>query len=223
MALHDSLKDARNRMGMSQEVVAEQLGISRQAVTKWELGQSKPSAKNLQALAELYQISTEELLAAAQKKGPNLILRTNLVNIAIIGQMSCLNSAAHHLYMFRIQPDDGGHWWAFIISLVALLLCSTWMVSNHRFEPNKDQRRKNTKIELLYCSIQALIGLLVIHFGIGFAGTALILAVCLSYVFCLKLSEMFAASCSSASGGVALRCRIELYSSALLRKCYSEV
>lgn len=183
MALHDSLKDARNRMGMSQEVVAEQLGISRQAVTKWELGQSKPSAKNLQALAELYQISTEELLAAAQKKVPNLILRTNLVNIAIIGQMSCLNSAAHHLYMFRIHPDDGGHWWAFIISLVALLLCSTWMVSNHRFEPNKDQRRKNTKIELLYCSIQALIGLLMIYFGIGFAGTALILAVCLGYVF----------------------------------------
>ena len=54
MALHDNLKDVRNRVGMSQEFVADQLGISRQAVTKWELGQSKPSAKNLQALAELY-------------------------------------------------------------------------------------------------------------------------------------------------------------------------
>lgn len=182
MALHDNLKDARNRIGMSQAVVAEQLGVSRQAVTKWELGQSKPSAKNLQALAELYQISAEELLAA-QKKGPNLILRTNLIKIAIIGQMSFLNSAAHHLYMFRVHPDDGGHWWAFIISLVALLLCSTWMVSNHRFEPDKDQRRKNTKIELLYCSIQALIGLLMIHLGIGLVGTALILVVCLGYVF----------------------------------------
>ena len=53
MALHDTLKDARNRVGMSQELVAEQLGISRQAVTKWELGQSKPSAKNLKALAKL--------------------------------------------------------------------------------------------------------------------------------------------------------------------------
>ena len=42
MALHDTLKDARNRVGMSQELVAEQLGISRQAVTKWELGQPNP-------------------------------------------------------------------------------------------------------------------------------------------------------------------------------------
>ena len=83
MALHDSLKDARNRMGMSQELVAEQLGISRQAVTKWELGQSKPSAKNLKALAELYQVSSEELLADAQQKSPNLILRTNLTKWAI--------------------------------------------------------------------------------------------------------------------------------------------
>lgn len=183
MSLCNNLKSTRARVGMSQELVAERLGISRQAITKWEAGKSKPSAQNLQALAELYEMSAEELLSDRQPKGPNLILRTNLINIAIISQMSFLNSAAYHLYMFRIHPDDGGHWWAFIISLVALLLCSTWMASNHRFEADKDQRRKNTKIELLYCSIQALIGLLMIHFGIGLVGTALILVVCLGYVF----------------------------------------
>ena len=112
-----------------------------------------------------------------------LVRQANLIWIAIVSQMSFLNSAAYHLYMFRIHPDDGGHRWAFIISLVALLLCSTWMVSNHRFETDKDQRRKNTKIELLYCSIQTLIGLFMIHLGIGLVGTALILVVCLGYIF----------------------------------------
>lgn len=118
-----------------------------------------------------------------KKPMPNSIIRANLTWIAIVSQMSFLNSAAYHLYMFRIHPDDGGHRWAFIISLVALLLCSTWMVSNHRFETDKDQRRKNTKIELLYCSIQTLIGLLMIHLGIRLVGTALILVVCLGYIF----------------------------------------
>lgn len=116
-------------------------------------------------------------------KMPNSIIRANLTWIAIVSQAAFLNSAADHLYMFRVHPDDGGYRWAFIISLVALLLCSTWMVSNHRFEPDKDQRRKNTKIELLYCSIQALIGLFMIHLGIGLVGTALILVVCLGYIF----------------------------------------
>ena len=69
MALHDNLKAARGRAGMSQELVAERLGVSRQAVTKWELGQSRPNAKNLQALAELYQVSAGDLLTGTQWRG----------------------------------------------------------------------------------------------------------------------------------------------------------
>lgn len=56
------------------------------------------------------------------------------------------------------------------------------MAANHRFETDMKQRRKNTKIEWLYCSIQTLICLLMIYFGIGFAGTVLIIAVCIGYI-----------------------------------------
>ena len=101
MALHDNLKDVRNRVGMSQEFVADQLGISRQAVTKWELGQSKPNAKNLQALAELYHVSSEELLSNTQQKGPNLILRTNLTKWAIIFQSAFLYSCTQEIFQLR--------------------------------------------------------------------------------------------------------------------------
>lgn len=80
MALHDRLKEARRRTGMSQELVAERLGISRQAVTKWELGQSRPSAKNLQALAELYQMSPEDLLADTRRKDSGQIRWVNCAN-----------------------------------------------------------------------------------------------------------------------------------------------
>ena len=56
------------------------------------------------------------------------------------------------------------------------------MVTNHRFEPDKNQRRKNTSIELAYCCVQALMALLTIHFGMGLVGLALILLVLLVYI-----------------------------------------
>lgn len=187
MALHDTFKDARNRVGMSQELVAEQLGISRQAVTKWELGQSKPSAKNLKALADLYQISSEELLSAAKKEGPNLILRANLIKLSIIWQTAFLCSSAHFAYMLR--NNDTVYRWSFIFSLVALLLCSTWVTTNHRFEPDKNQRRKNINIELGYCVIQALLSLLTIYSGRGLLGVTLILLV--AFVYLLYINPKF--------------------------------
>jgi transcriptional regulator with XRE-family HTH domain len=47
---------------MTQEFVAESLGVSRQAVSKWENGISDPSTSNLVAIAKLFGISAEELL-----------------------------------------------------------------------------------------------------------------------------------------------------------------
>ena len=47
---------------MTQEFVAEALGVSRQAVSKWETGAADPSTSNLLALAKLFGIPAEELL-----------------------------------------------------------------------------------------------------------------------------------------------------------------
>lgn len=62
MSLGETLKEHRVRCQMTQEFVAEHLGVSRQAVSKWENGTSDPSTSNLLALAKLYGISAEELL-----------------------------------------------------------------------------------------------------------------------------------------------------------------
>ncbi len=52
----------RKQKGLSQEDLAEQLGISRQAVSKWERAESAPDMGNLMSLAKLYQVSLDELL-----------------------------------------------------------------------------------------------------------------------------------------------------------------
>ena len=61
-SLGEVLKENRIRCQMTQEFVAETLGVSRQSVSKWENGISDPSTSNLIALAKLYGISAEELL-----------------------------------------------------------------------------------------------------------------------------------------------------------------
>lgn len=60
--LGEALKEHRTRCQMTQEFVAESVGVSRQAVSKWERGDSDPSTSNLLALAKLFGVSAEELL-----------------------------------------------------------------------------------------------------------------------------------------------------------------
>ena len=60
--LGEKLRDKRIERGMTQELVAELLGVSRQAVSKWESGKTDPSTANLLALAELYEVPVGDLL-----------------------------------------------------------------------------------------------------------------------------------------------------------------
>ena len=60
--LGEVLKKRRMDCKMTQELVAETLGVSRQAVSKWESGASDPSTTNLMALAKLFGTTAEELL-----------------------------------------------------------------------------------------------------------------------------------------------------------------
>lgn len=60
--LSETLKDHRTRCKMTQEFVAESLGVSRQAVSKWETGETDPTMSNLVLLAKLYGVTLAELL-----------------------------------------------------------------------------------------------------------------------------------------------------------------
>lgn len=65
-SLAEALREHRTRCNMTQEFVAETLGVSRQAVSKWENGTSEPSTSNLIAIAKLYGISAAELLKGVE-------------------------------------------------------------------------------------------------------------------------------------------------------------
>ena len=66
MTLGQRIQALRKEKGLSQEALGEALGVSRQAVSKWEQGRAAPSTANLLALAKLYGACAEELLQEAE-------------------------------------------------------------------------------------------------------------------------------------------------------------
>ncbi|MBP3520518.1 MAG: helix-turn-helix transcriptional regulator [Oscillospiraceae bacterium] len=63
MTLGETIQYYRRRAGLSQEALAEQVGVSRQAVSKWELDEATPEVGKLKALAGAFGITTDQLLS----------------------------------------------------------------------------------------------------------------------------------------------------------------
>lgn len=70
MSLGERIKEQRKNCGMSQEKLAELVGVSRQAVTKWETDQSAPSTEKLFKLAEVFGTSVDLLIKNGEQSTP---------------------------------------------------------------------------------------------------------------------------------------------------------
>ena len=62
MNLGNNLFQARKKCGLSQEEVAEKLGVSRQTISKWETSETLPDIRQSKRLALLYRLSLDELI-----------------------------------------------------------------------------------------------------------------------------------------------------------------
>ena len=62
MSLGNNLFEARKKAGLSQEVVAEKLGVSRQTISKWETNETIPDIYQAKKLSKLYKLSLDELI-----------------------------------------------------------------------------------------------------------------------------------------------------------------
>ncbi|MGN8966883.1 helix-turn-helix transcriptional regulator [Intestinimonas sp. HCP28S3_D6] len=62
MGLGSSLYHARKKSGLTQENVAEKLGVSRQTISKWETDETLPDIRQSKGLAMLYHVTLDELI-----------------------------------------------------------------------------------------------------------------------------------------------------------------
>ena len=62
MEFHNKLYNLRKQKGLSQEEIANRLNVSRQTISKWEVGDATPDMKKLIAISDMFEISLDELV-----------------------------------------------------------------------------------------------------------------------------------------------------------------
>ena len=127
MTLGEKLVQLRRARGVSQETLAEAVGVSRQAVSKWELGDALPELDKLVALAAYYGVTTDYLLCA-QSVDPQAVPapadRVCLTPAAAMA-VSLAGSAAGLLLLFHGRFISASEWpsIAGLIAQIVFLAC----------------------------------------------------------------------------------------------------
>ena len=80
MDIAERLQKLRKKAGYSQEQVAEMLGLSRQAVSKWESGQGKPEIDNVVKLTEIYGVSADYILLGIENRAATSVPEKKKIN-----------------------------------------------------------------------------------------------------------------------------------------------
>ncbi|MDL2214108.1 helix-turn-helix domain-containing protein [Clostridia bacterium OttesenSCG-928-O13] len=97
MEFADKLIELRRKKGYSQEMLADLLGVSRQAVSKWESGRAMPDIPKLVAIADLFGVSLDELVrnAPPTEQADQQPL--------VVGQLVAANSVARYEYKSKTR------------------------------------------------------------------------------------------------------------------------
>ena len=181
VSLSKNIANNRKKLRLSQEYVAEQLGVSRQAVSKWETGQSEPTARNLGQLAKLFGISVSDLVEpeiVAQENKEKQILRRNLEILAV-------GAYSGFAILSTVRTDDPG----FYIYTAVLIFAAACVMAYHIFRLPAEVRLKTAVKELVYCVlVWGIVTFLPDRIGNVFT-SAIVLILCVVYAVYIRFPE----------------------------------
>lgn len=119
MGFADNLKSIRQERHISQEELAEIMGVSRQAISKWEQGSGYPETEKLLVLAKKLNVSLDYLMVGAVKSSEsnktlvnNIIVPTGKITIKSYDGKSivnCYKVLASHV-MYKAKSDEPKYW-----------------------------------------------------------------------------------------------------------------
>ena len=150
--LGERIVTLRKEMNLSQEALAEQIGVSRQAISKWERGEASPDIQNLAALAETFGLSIDEFIHAEEElsqrktKLVGLDLRKNAEKMIILAVAIFILSA----FGFIALPFDGRTnilIFGFLVTAGVLLCIKAGFMFERFYMLNKDTLNKDEDLQ----------------------------------------------------------------------------
>ena len=144
MTLGNRISTLRTKNNYSQEYLAEQIGLSRQSISKWENNISRPDTKNLIRLAELFHVSVEYLTTGkdneaviSTKESKTLSLsvllkKTSLLFFLLALLVHCIGiftgEFSRNLIPFFPYLWYGKSTWAIVLNVFTVLFSISWVV-----------------------------------------------------------------------------------------------
>ena len=105
---HKNLLQLRKRQNLSQEELAEKLGVSRQTLSKWEVGESVPDIEKCRVLAEVFGVSLDELVNyEPEMSGLGVPPRGKYAfGVVTVGEKGQIVIPVRARKIFNIRPGD---------------------------------------------------------------------------------------------------------------------
>ena len=153
MALSEKLYTLRRKSGLSQEQLAEQLNVSRQAISKWEAGQSIPESDKLLSISNYFHVSLDYLMkeetqdTISEKEQINTSLQTGdrtrwllgivicidgIVCLILWGLLSLFNPAASNQLSESSMISIDGNGIFLILCIVAIVAGALLLLKNSK-------------------------------------------------------------------------------------------
>ena len=107
--ISENLQYLRKKFNFSQEEVAERIGVSRQAVAKWESGETVPDLQNTAALAALYDVTLDELVHYSAQEFSGMPIPPkgrHIFGSVTVGDKGQIVIPVKARKIFQIQPGD---------------------------------------------------------------------------------------------------------------------
>ncbi len=122
--LAEKIKELRKKKGLSQEELANELNVSRQAITKWESGTGKPDIDNLKSIALYFHVSVDYLLDSSSEEAISLQTKFQIAEFFLFFLGICLGIVAKSFEF------------GFVTSLLmpGILACIANIVLNKKYE-----------------------------------------------------------------------------------------
>lgn len=177
MKFNENLKYLRKEEKMTQEALAEKLNVSRQAVTKWESGQSLPDIENLKQMADLFGVTMDSLVGnVTTKKESRLNKKINDIGYFIFGAIVLLIGIFLSVYSFteKITKNENvkivtSFLVALILFVVFILMIKLYLKDTENkilnMKPTEDGKKerksmiiKKVGLEMISLTLYGLIG-----------------------------------------------------------------